>query len=419
MGTKRLIFITTRIFWPIDSGRKVSLYHYCRLLHEDYGYEIYIYSFLEAGQNDNLIKHKPYFIHDVQIAKPINKFTKLNNLFLKSLFLGWPLQNAVYFSHTNNKAIREYCKKVDPDIIIVDMIRLAPYYNAFKSLNCKKILDLDDLLSRRYERQFNSSNANAQILGAYSNNLGKGSQQLLKTSFLKKMVLKSESIRVRKAEIKYGKIYDKVIFVSKAETDSFNQVLPNKAITIRLGVDYNYYSQGRVVNSNKEQESLVFLGNLKVAANIDSLDAICKYILPGLTFDYKLYVIGTAPIEIKNKFNNPKIVFCGMVEDVRPLVKKCFLFLSPIAYGTGIKTKILEAMAMGIPVITNSVGIEGIDAENGVHLLVEDDYFSLTKLINDIYNSGKDLDYIAINGQKLIEEKYTWESISKDFMTIV
>ena len=68
------------------------------------------------------------------------------------------------------------------------------------------------------------------------------------------------------------------------------------------------------------------------------------------------------------EFDTNKIVhFSGKVSDLRGEVKKGMVFLAPIAYGTGIKTKILEAMAMEMPVVTNSVGAEGIPGVNGKH----------------------------------------------------
>ena len=59
---KKLLFITTRLFCPTDSGKKVALYYYCQGLKEVYDFEIYIYSFLEAGQTLRMLKDKPYFI---------------------------------------------------------------------------------------------------------------------------------------------------------------------------------------------------------------------------------------------------------------------------------------------------------------------------------------------------------------------
>ncbi|MBQ8885439.1 MAG: glycosyltransferase [Clostridia bacterium] len=415
---KKLLLVATRLFWPTDSGRKVSLYHYCKGLHEKYGYDIYVYSFLEAGQTDALIDDKPDFIKEVRLAKPIGGLKKLTNLFFRSLFGGWALQNSLYYSGGNVCAIKKYAKEVAPEVVIVDMVRLAPYFKAIKKLPAKKILDLDDLLSKRYLRQAAADENHAQILGTYGGYASFSSKKILSGSKSKQFVLKTESKRVRRAEIKYGKLYDGVIFVSEKETAEFNALLgAEKAVTVRLGVDYDYYSGGE--SPEKEKGAIAFLGNMRFAPNVDSLHFIAAHILPALDFDYKLYVLGVCPDEIMASYkNNERIVFLGMVEDVRPVIKKCELFLSPIAYGTGVKTKILEAMAMGVPVVTNSVGAEGIDAQYGVHFLVENSAAETAMIVNGLIGNKEKLAELAENGQKLAKEKYRWEEIYGSFAAL-
>ena len=415
---KKLLFITTRLFWPIDSGRKVSLYYYCKGLHEVYGYDIYLYSFLESGQTERLVHEKPDFIRDVRLAKPISKPTKVANLLVKSAICGWPFQNAIYYNKANVTAIKEYLHEIVPDTIMVDMIRLAPYYKAIKSFSCKKILDMDDLLSVRYFRQAQYKEAKGQIFGTYSAELTRSEKRITKNNLIKKIILRSEGRRVRRAEKFYGEKYDRIIFVSERETKRFNEIVKQqKAVTVRLGVDYEHYAQFKY--PKKEEGAIGFLGNLKVSANVDSLDMIVRQILPRLQFDYKFYVVGVAPDDIKKVYaDNPKIVFCGRVGDPRVVLGKCELFLSPIAYGTGIKTKILEAMAMGLPVVTNSVGAEGIDGVNGEHLFVENDVQKIADIANELVKNKRLQLQISDNAQLLVEGIYDWHRIYGQFAEI-
>lgn len=407
---KKLVFITTRLFWPTDSGRKVSLYYYCKGLHEVYGYDIYIYSFLEGGQTEDLLTSKPNFVKEVLIASPIKKNKKILNLINRSLFCGWTFQSALYYSKENGNMLQNYCLQVNPDLILVDMIRLAPYYAFLKRFNCPKVLDMDDLLSKRYLRQAQSSYKKGSLLGAYCSTVSRKSNKIINQSFLRKIILKSESKRARKAEFKYAGLYDKVIFVSSTETNYLNQALKTeKAVTVTMGVDYDYYSEN--LNLAKEKGALGFLGNMKVAANVDSLHIIADEILPKLNSDYKLYVVGTCPEEIKKQFSNDKIVFCGMVDDVRKIIARCEVFISPISYGSGIKTKILEAMAMGIPVVTNSIGIEGIVGENGTHFLVSDSIEDLVYYVNTLLADPEYAKAVSDHSKELVKNVYNWTAV--------
>ena len=156
-----------------------------------------------------------------------------------------------------------------------------------------------------------------------------------------------------------------------------------------------------------------------VAANIDSLDWIVNKILPKVKHPVKFMVVGKAPDEIKDKYrNNKQVFFTGRVERLEDYICKSRIFLSPLLYGTGIKTKILEAMSMGIPVITNDVGAEGIEVENGKHLWIENKEEKLAARIDDVLDNPENAESIALNGKKLVEKKYRWEDIWKGFSAL-
>lgn len=104
---KRLLYISNRIFWPPMGGHEAETYHYCRGLHEKYGYLIDVYAFDSEDKLKSV--RKPEFLREVFLAKPIKKITKINNLVFKS-FLSekkWPLQNALYYSKENANLIRK------------------------------------------------------------------------------------------------------------------------------------------------------------------------------------------------------------------------------------------------------------------------------------------------------------------------
>ena len=416
--TKKLLYITTRIFWPTDSGRKVSLYYYCKGLHEKYNYEIYVYSFLEAGQNSDLIKEKPDFIKCVKLAQPIGKFSKLKNLTIKTFLQHeWPLQCSLFYSKDNSEKIKKLCNEINPEVIIVDMVRLAPYYDAIINLNCKKILNMDDLLSERYQRQINS-NYKTSIAGQYSSNISNILMYFIKQNRVKNFILKLEQKLMYEAELKYAAIYDKVIFVSDKESGKLNEIFPNKSIDIPLGVNVDEFTNCKL--KVQKENNICFVGNMYVAANIDTLKYISTEVLPYVKSEYTLYIIGKVSDQIKNDYaNNKNIVFTGRVDNIYDVAKKCKLFLSPIIYGSGIKTKILEAMAMQLPVITNDVGAEGLDVENKKHLIIENNSRKIADLVDYYLKNEREALTLAANAQKLVFEKYNWNNIWKKFRFIL
>lgn len=412
---KRLLFITTRLFWPTDSGRKVSLYYYCKGLSEQYGYDVYIYSFLEGGQTPDMLADKPDFLKEVRLAKHVNILGKSWNMLTRGLFGGWPFQTTLFYSGANRRAIRAYCEEIRPDAVIVDMVRLAPYYNCFRELPCRKILDLDDLLSRRYVRQSRRSDTGSDLLGASADRMSRTSNRILRNSFVKRMILRSESRRCHRAEKKYGRLYDSAIFVSEAETAAFNRMIgEDKAYTVTLGVDFAFYRGA--AGMDKEPGAVAFLGNLKYAPNQDSLSLIAERVLPRMKQPYTLYVVGTVPEGYEAQFaENPHIVFSGRVDDLRQTIGKCNVFLSPIAYGSGIKTKILEALAMGLPVVTNTIGAEGLSVTDGENILIRVNAETMAEAVDDLLTDGEKCRRIGAAGQAYIADKHTWDIVWRKF----
>lgn len=412
---KRLLYISNRIFWPPMGGHEAETYHYCRGLHEKYGYLIDVYAFDSEDKLKSV--RKPEFLREVFLAKPIKKITKINNLVFKS-FLSekkWPLQNALYYSKENANLIRQKIINNKYDLIIVDMIRLASYFDSFKDLKCKKILDIDDTLSKRYERQLNAITKKTNIAGQYNSKLPLLFQKLLEAPGLKKVILKLEIPRMRKAEEYYSKLYDNVIFVSALETKEFNcRYKTEKSVTVSLGVDYPFYSED--IEVSKVDGRVTYVGNLFTSANADSVRMIINNILPKSKNVKEIMFIGKCPDNLKKEFQmKENVIFTGEVDDLRRYVKSGMVFLTPIAYGTGIKTKILEAMAMKMPVVTNSIGAEGIHARNNEHWYVSDNYDELARKIDELLLNEDLRKKMGENSQKFVKDFFQWDIVFEQF----
>lgn len=411
---KKLLYISNRIFWPPMGGHEVETYHYCRGLHEKYGYAIDVYAFASP---DKLNDDKPLFLEKVFLAKPISKITQINNLIFKSFFSKgkWPLQNSLYYSKENENAIRQVIINNNYDVIIVDMIRLATYFNSFGDLTCKRILNIEDTLSKRYLRQLKAITKKTNIAGQYNSKLPVILRKLLEIDALKRTVLRLEIPRIKKAEREYSELYDNVIFVSQLETEEFNKKYKTKkAITVSLGVDYSYFSENLLIS--KVEGRVTYVGNLYTSANADSVRMIINNILPKIKNVKEFMIVGDCPYNIKEEFKaNRKVIFTGKVDDFRTYIESGMVFLSPIAYGTGIKTKILEAMAMKMPIITNSIGAEGIPAKNGEHWYVSDNYEEMARCVDELLMKDELRRKMGEASQEFVKKHFQWDYIFEQF----
>lgn len=400
---KRILFITTRLFWPADSGRKVVLYNYCKGLHDQLGYDVYLYSFLEGDQTVDDALEFPNFIKDVRLAAPIAPGTKLLNL-IHHLFNGdESFQSALFWSDLNVSAIRAYCEEIEPSFVLIDMIRLAPYICALEGLGIPCVLDYDDLLSKRYERQIGCKSGN--ILGKYSVQASGFFDSLVSSNVIKNLILSIESNRIKRAEYKYALKGDAVLFVSPLEAAELNDILGiKKCFSATIGADV---IESDYMENNKEFD-FGFVGNMHTAANQASLEFICDKVLP-LISGCSLRVIGVCPSSVSERYSgNRSISFSGSVDSISDELLKCKVLLAPFAYGTGIKTKVLEAMGMGIPVITNSIGIEGMTCTPGVEIEVSETPYELANLGSKLLESPELRASIGISARQYVRVNHDW-----------
>ena len=351
------------------------------------------------------------------MAKPIGKIDKIQNLATKTLVTRkWPIQCSLYYSRQNSEQIKKYCDEIQPDYIFTDMIRTSMYYDAFRHSRALKVLDMDDLLSARYERQLHAM-YKSNISGQYSGRLPGIINKLIGNQMVRNAVLTMERDLTAKAEIHYSKLYDKVIFVSAVETAYLNKKLPGKAITIPVGINA---VPERELAITPEKYLLSYVGNLKVAANVDTLHWIISDILPKIHHNVKFMVIGKCPDDIKEKYKgNNHVIFTGRVDNLVEYIRKSQIFLSPILYGTGIKTKILEAMSMGVPVVTNDVGAEGIAADDGKEFWVRNDSIVIAEQVDYLLEHYDVALRVAEAGKKLVEDKYEWNRIWEGFQEVL
>lgn len=118
----------------------------------------------------------------------------------------------------------------------------------------------------------------------------------------------------------------------------------------------------------KKNNSIAFMGALNVAHNENGIIHFIEKCMPEIVDSIPsatLYVIGGGASEHLKQYASENIVFTGRVSDVRIAVGECQVFICPLKFGSGIKTKNLEAMAMGMSIVTTTIGAENIGATDG------------------------------------------------------
>lgn len=413
---KTLLFITTRLPFPTISGRKSSLYYYCKTIKES-GYKLIVASFDDGCD----LKLKPDFIDELIVLQKPSKFSKLFNIFKDSFLTHkFPLQVALYYDKKNQQIINNIVEKYKPNIVIADMVRTTEYIKNLR--NIVTVADLDDRLSLRYERQLKCNINEVNPYGIFLKSLPKFIQKIIMISFIKKYVMKNEIKLLKSYELHIGKVTDYTVFVAENETSNFNKELgENKAITIPIGVDVKYYKN--IENLDIKKENYIgFLGVLNVAHNENAVKRFINKILPIIfekNNDAKFMVIGDGATKELLSLQNDSIIFTGRVDDVRDYLRKCKVFVCPLSFGSGIKTKNLEAMALGLPVVTTSIGAENISATNKKDWYITDNDEEFANYVLEIMKNDKLRIDIGNNGAEYVNRNFTWDLAKKEFKKIL
>lgn len=412
---KTILFVMPRLPFPAVSGRKTSLYHYCRILSQELGYRLVVAAFLESGDNPNL---KPDFIDKLVILdKPLKK-EKINNIIFKSIIKGeQPLQVSLFLSKRAMDQVDSLIENEKPKIIISDMVRCTEY---IRDRDIYSIADLDDRISLRYKRQLNTDIDNVNPYGAFIYTLPKFLQKIALLKPLKVFVLKREIKLLDEYELEIGKSCDKTVFVAEKEVNDFNsQLKENKAVAVPIGVDVDYFVP---IENLQKRNVISFLGALNVAHNENAVINFIENILPLVLQrqpDTIFTVIGGGASDKLLSYSSSNVVFTGRVDDVRDYLAHSKVFVCPMTFGSGIKTKNLEAMAMGLPVITTTIGAENINAVNGVDWFVEDKYSEFANCILNILNNQKLQNDISTCARKYILNNFTWEVAKNNFENLL
>lgn len=408
---KKILMIATRQFWPVSSGKEITLYHNCKGLYEKYGYEIYLICFADKNTDESL--EKPDFIHEVKYVRLRKIKDVLGSLVKNGLFLRWPVQNAMFYSKRIDNLIFSYYKQIQPDAVFFDMIRLAPYVRSFADEPVRKILIEDDLLAKRYRRQMTVTKG-GNISGYLSSSVPSLINKLTDVTWIRNSILRIEAKRLDRYEKKSVDWFDYVTFISPIEMREYNRThRTEKGITLTVGTNIKYFSEHIPVESH--DRSLVIVGNFEYAPNAASIRWIDEEIMPKLPSNVVLNVIGKFPDVLKAEIKSENIHILGYVDDMRYTVKSSSVYLSPIAFGTGIKNKIVEAMAMGMPVVTNSIGAEGLDVQNGRELYIAETAAEIAETVRKLLDDEALRNKLGACGQEYAKKNHDWDVVYEAF----
>ncbi len=372
---------------PSQGGGGTSYFYYLKKLAPRH--KITLLCLCQKDEQQEINKLFPY-CERIEIIR-LKKIPALWHAFL-SLFTGSSFRVGFYRSSQFKKVVAATLQGKRFDAIIASHERMGQYIKG--GVGIKKILDFHDIVSERHKML-------ARV--------GK--------SPLRRLAHFLEFFRLRKYEIGCLQRFDTLWVSTTRDAASLREYDRDKRLkVVRKGIELQDFPWGL---DNETSQSLIFTGNMSYEPNVDGVLYFVKEIFPRLKADLpevKFLVVGNYPHKKIQRLANPNqgIIVTGKVPAVLDYLKKSRVFVCPLLVGTGTRIKLLEAMAVGLPIVSTTAGCAGLGAKNEKHLLVADTPEAFSAAVRRLFTDKDLYNSLSKNSQRFVAENYDVNKIAED-----
>ncbi len=230
---------------------------------------------------------------------------------------------------------------------------------------------------------------------------------------IKKMLLRLEWKKMLAFEREVCGRFHHVGAVSEDDKTKLMELYGCRSVTlIPNGIDVDYYDFSLPEPARK---TLVFSASFDAFVNQEAVRHFMTSIFPGVVErapDLRVIFLGKDPPASLRKYENERVSFTGVVEDVRPYLSRGSVCIVPIRVAGGSRIKILEAMAAGLPVVSTPEGAEGLDVSHGEHILIAQNAAEFVKLVLRCLSNRELVEQLCTRARKLAEKSYDWNNIA-------
>lgn len=380
-----ILYIAHRIPYPPDKGEKIRTFHQIRHLSQSHTIHLVC-----------LVDEPADFIH----VKPLKKWCASVNAVYRSktrtllsaasaLLTRKPLSVAAFQQKKLAALITQRLSTERFDAILITSSALGEYILHIS--NIPRVIDFIDVDSEKWR--------------LYAQH----------HSFPLSLVYKLEAERLARYEEKIARAFDHAILISEEERCLFQKRVSDRPISvISNGVDLEYFAPSDVNPLPASQPTIVFIGVMDYFPNVDAVQYFCREIFPLVhksVPDAQFSIVGRNPTRaVKVLKTHANVVVTGAVSDVRPYLAQATVAVAPFRLARGVQNKILEAMAMGVPVVGTSEAFKGIRATEKDGISVVDDPRQFAREVTTLLTANTDSRrWRARQARHYTEYQHRWE----------
>jgi glycosyltransferase involved in cell wall biosynthesis len=393
-----ILWLKTELLHPVDKGGKIRSYNMLKALKRDCRIT---YLTLDDGTADQSARDlASEYCHDL-VCVPHRRREKFTTGFYVELALNLASDLPYAIKKYESPEMREEIKRLLAaqriDVLVCDF--LAPAVNVPPNLNCTTVLFQHNVEAMIWKRHYE-----------------------VQTAAARKAYLYRQWQKMRAFEAKACKLYDSVIAVSREDREQMQQEYGlENVFDIPTGVDTEYFRPSGKITTRPHH--LVFTGSMDWLPNEDGIRYFTDQIMPRIKQavpDVTLTVVGRDPypslVELSKR--DPSVIVTGRVDDVRSYIEEAAVYIVPLRIGGGTRLKIYEAMAMEKPVVSTTIGAEGLPVTNGEEIVLADTPETFAEAVVGLLQKESLAAEIGTRAAARVRAEFAWESVADDFAAI-
>lgn len=355
--------------YPLLSGGNVRVFNLIKYLSESY--DIHLISYIEDDTKEEDIREVSRYCTTLKCIKRDQREGPLPMIF------------QCYDTPEMRDAIEEALSE-KYSFIQIDFLTMAHYARLVRSLSSTPIVFTEhDVSWMDFEKCFHNRHLDEKARYA-------------------------EWVRIVKEAGKLYELFDLVITVSDRDSEIIRERYPSKRVaSLPTGTDCAHYTY----SFDENNTDMIYTGHYVHYPNVAAVNYILEEVLPLVKKslpEVKFYIAGSAGENVFKEVSDKSVVVTGTVDNLLDSLRLAGIFLAPVKMGIGIRGKILESMAAGLPVVTTSIGAEGIGARDGSELLSSDTPEGFARKVVELARDKSLRKKLSEAGRKFVEDNYDW-----------
>jgi sugar transferase (PEP-CTERM/EpsH1 system associated) len=380
-----ILFLCHRVPYPPKRGGKIRPFNMIR--HLARSHEVAVATLVRSAQEESDAEQLRSYCDELYVGR-ISPFEAWARFGLYGL-MGRPATFGYFHSPVLYRKVRRLLALRKFDAILVHCSSMGHYVAHHEG--CRKVMDFGDADSEKWLEY--AATSPPPVSWAF----------------------RLEGRRVRKAEQRLGAQFDAGSVNAPRERDVLAGYVRSPIAVIPNGVDLEYFQPGSASGRGYIPNRIIFTGNMSYRPNVEAVRHFAAMIFPRILReipDAQFHIVGMDPTPaVRHLADGNRIVVTGRVDDIRPYFDSAAVAVTPLRVARGLQNKVLEAMAMRVPVVSSPAAFAGISAVAGQDLLVAGRPGEFSRAVVNLLRDPAARERVAAAGRACVETNHNWSQL--------